>query len=84
MLASVAVVYLLLTTIYSYQPPFSTSGNSVVDSSGTAVKLRCVNWAGSMETLLPEGLQHNSIDGIALLIQQMNFNCVRLTYSTAT
>ncbi|CAF1494396.1 unnamed protein product [Adineta steineri] len=84
MLASVAIVYLLSTTIYSYQPPFSTSGNSVVDSSGTAVKLRCVNWAGSMETLLPEGLQHNSIDGIALLIQQMNFNCVRLTYSIDT
>jgi endoglucanase len=45
------------------------------------VRLRCVNWPGSMETLMPEGLQHNSIEKIIRLIQQMNITCVRLTYS---
>jgi hypothetical protein len=34
-----------------------------------------------METLMPEGLQHNSIENIVLLIKQMNMTCVRLTYS---
>ena len=81
MLASVAVLCLLLTTVCCYQVPFSTSGNSVVDASGAKVRLRCVNWPASMETLLPEGLQHNSIVAIVSLIQQMNFNCVRFVYS---
>ncbi|UJR34725.1 hypothetical protein I4U23_027502 [Adineta vaga] len=81
MLVSVAVVCFLVPIVCSYQVPFSTSGNAIVDASGAVVKLRCVNWAGSMETLVPEGLQHNSIDAIVTLIQGMNFNCVRLTYS---
>ena len=66
---------------HSYQFPFSTSGHSIVDAQGDPVRLRCVNWPGSMETLMPEGLQHNSIENIVRLIQQMNITCVRLTYS---
>ena len=73
--------FLLLSNIDSYQVPFSTSGNSIIDANGTVVRMRCVNWPGSMETLIPEGLQHNSIDNIVLLIKQMNMTCVRLTYS---
>jgi hypothetical protein len=61
--------------------PFSASGNSIIDAKGTIVRMRCVNWPGTMETLMPEGLQHNSIENIVLLIKQMNMTCVRLTYS---
>jgi hypothetical protein len=82
MLFGIFIVYFfLLTHIYSYTVPFSTSGNSIIDANGTIVRMRCVNWPGSMETLLPEGLQHNSIENIVLLIKQMNMTCVRLTYS---
>ncbi|CAF3324085.1 unnamed protein product [Rotaria socialis] len=72
---------LFLTNIYSYELPFSTLGNSIIDANGAVVRMRCVNWPGSMETLMPEGLQHNSIDNIVLIIKQMNMTCVRLTYS---
>lgn len=75
------VYFLLLPNVYSYELPFSTLGNSIIDANGTIVRMRCVNWPGSMETLLPEGLQHNSIENIVLLIKKMNMTCVRLTYS---
>jgi hypothetical protein len=35
-----------------------------------------------METNIPEGLQHQSMDTIVDWIAAQNFNCVRLTYST--
>jgi hypothetical protein len=76
-----AVYILLVRDVLSYEVPFSTSGNSIIDAKGTIVRMRCVNWPGTMETLMPEGLQHNSIENIVLLIQQMNMTCVRLTYS---
>lgn len=71
----------LIGDVGAYEAPFSTSGNTIIDEKGSIVRLRCVNWPGSMETLMPEGLQHNSIENIVLLIKQMNFTCVRLTYS---
>ena len=71
----------LLSSVWSYQYPFFTSKNTIVDARGDPVRLRCVNWPGSMETLMPEGLQHNSVANIVQLIVQMNFTCVRLTYS---
>ncbi|CAF0902198.1 unnamed protein product [Rotaria sp. Silwood1] len=76
-----AVYALFLSNIYSYEFPFSTLGNSIIDANGIIVRTKCVTWPGSMETLLPEGLQHNSIDNIVLLIKEMNMTCVRLTYS---
>ena len=82
MLFLVFAVYIsLVRCVLSYEFPFSTSGNSIVDAKGTIVRMRCVNWPGSMETLMPEGLQHNSIENIVLLIKQMNMTCVRLSYS---
>ena len=72
---------LILPNICSYEYPFSTKDNSIIDAKGEIVRMKCVNWPGSMETLMPEGLQHNSIENIVLLIKQMNLTCVRLTYS---
>jgi hypothetical protein len=59
-----------------------TSSRWILDSNNQRVKLRCVNWAGHMETNIPEGLQSQSIDYIASWIASNGFNCVRLTYST--
>lgn len=59
----------------------STSSRWIVDSSGARVKLRCANWAGHMETKIPEGLQSQSAAYIAKWIGDNGFNCVRLTYS---
>lgn len=58
-----------------------TSGRWIVDSNDDRVKLRCVNWAGHMETKIPEGLQHQPVSDIAAWVASAGFNCVRLTYS---
>lgn len=61
--------------------PLSTTSRWIVDAGGERVKLRCVNWAGHMETNLPEGLHKQSISYLADWIAGQGFNCVRLTYS---
>ncbi|KAG2017362.1 glycosyl hydrolase family 5 protein/cellulase [Coprinopsis cinerea AmutBmut pab1-1] len=59
-----------------------SSGRWILDAStGQRVKLRCVNWAGHMETNIPEGLQHQPASTIAQWIATNRFNCVRLTFS---
>ena len=45
--------------------PLRSSSRWILDANNTRLKLRCVNWAGHMETHIPEGLQHHSIDTIA-------------------
>ncbi|KAK4242470.1 glycoside hydrolase [Achaetomium macrosporum] len=61
--------------------PLHSSSRWILDANNQRVKFRCVNWAGHMETNIPEGLQHQSIDFIVDWIAQQGFNCVRLTYS---
>ena len=63
------------------QRPLSTSGRWIVNEANSRVKLRCVNWAGHMETMIPEGLHRQSAHQIAKFIAEQGFNCVRLTYS---
>ncbi|PGH10656.1 hypothetical protein AJ79_05370 [Helicocarpus griseus UAMH5409] len=59
-----------------------TSSRWILDSStNQRVKLRCTNWAGHMETNIPEGLQHQPASTIASWIASSGFNCVRLTYA---
>ncbi|KAL2271905.1 hypothetical protein VTJ83DRAFT_1276 [Remersonia thermophila] len=62
--------------------PLRTASRWILDAAGARVKFRCINWAGHMETHLPEGLQHQSVDFITTWIASQGFNCVRLTYST--
>src|SRR3954454_24707324 len=61
--------------------PLSSTSRWIVDTNGDRVKLRCVNWAGHMETNIPEGLHRQSMDYLVSWIQRQGFNCVRLTYS---
>lgn len=60
---------------------YHVSDRWVLDEANQRYKMRCVNWAGHMETNIPEGLQHQSVDYIASFIANAGFNCVRLTYS---
>lgn len=77
----VAVVALATTALSIPTLPLSTSGRWILDADGNRVKLRCVNWAGHMETHLPEGLHKQPISYLASWIASQGFNCVRLTYS---
>ncbi|KAE9407560.1 cellulase family protein [Gymnopus androsaceus JB14] len=61
--------------------PLQTESRWILDATGARVKLRCINWAGHLETNIPEGLHVQTIDYIADFIQAQGFNCVRLTYS---
>ncbi|KAG6547557.1 hypothetical protein Mapa_011005 [Marchantia paleacea] len=60
----------------------SVSSRWIVDQSGARVKLACVNWAGHLEPMLPEGLDKQPISNITDLIVSSGFNCVRLTWAT--
>lgn len=78
-----AVLGLLLAPlVWGVALPLQSSSRWILDANGERVKLRCVNWAGHMETHVPEGLQHQPVDRIVDWIAGQGFNCVRLTYST--
>ncbi|KAF2647409.1 glycoside hydrolase family 5 protein [Lophiostoma macrostomum CBS 122681] len=73
---------LALTSFASAQlQPLHTSSRWILDSSNKRFKLKCINWAGHMEAMIPEGLHHNSASGIAQIVSDSGFNCVRLTFS---
>lgn len=61
--------------------PLSVSGRWIVDAAGRRFKLRCINWAGHLEALVPEGLHRQPVERVAGWIADQGFNCVRLTYA---
>ena len=72
----------LAPTAITYAYPLSASGSRIVDANNRTVQMRCANWPGHMETMLPEGLQWQPLSAIVkLLAQPGTFNCIRLTYS---
>ncbi|XP_034707663.1 glycosyl hydrolase 5 family protein-like [Vitis riparia] len=63
--------------------PLSTKGRWIVDDvTGRRVKLKCVNWISHTESTTTKGLHSQPIGDIADKINEMGFNCVRLTYPT--
>jgi endoglucanase len=80
-LSSVLAVLGVALPALAQELPLKTSSRWILDNSGQRVKLRCINWAGHMETHIPEGLHKQSIDHITGFIKDQGFNCVRLTYS---
>ncbi|KAH7315744.1 hypothetical protein KP509_21G063600 [Ceratopteris richardii] len=54
----------------------------VKEADGQRIKLACVNWAGHLETMLPEGLNRQPLNRLAYHVNGMGFNCVRLTFAT--
>ncbi|KAI0010678.1 glycoside hydrolase family 5 protein [Xylariaceae sp. FL0662B] len=61
--------------------PFVTSGRWMTDATGERVTYAGVNWPGSLETMIPEGLQYQSIESIASQIKDLGMNAIRLTYA---
>jgi hypothetical protein len=61
--------------------PFKASGRDILSSSGSKVFYAGVNWPGAADTMLPEGLQYNSVAGIVSFIKSLDMNVVRLTFA---
>jgi endoglucanase len=61
--------------------PFSTKGRDIVNAKGEAVTWAGVNWPGSGETMIPEGLEWASVDEILDQVKSVGFNFIRLTYA---
>lgn len=61
--------------------PFVTSGRWIQDAAGSTVTYVGVNWPGSLDAMIPEGLQYQSIESIVSRIKGLGMNAVRLTYA---
>lgn len=74
------VAFLLCGLTYSL--PLQVRSRWIVDeTTGRRVKFACVNWAGHLEPVLPEGLSTQPLQYIANTISSLGFNCVRLTWA---
>lgn len=54
--------------------PFSTDGALIVNAAGQNLKYAGVNWPGSGETMVPEGLQYASIQNLVKYIKSIGMN----------
>lgn len=61
--------------------PLSTNGRVILNSRNEVVKWAGVNWPGSGETMVPEGLEWLSVDEIMDKIAGVGFNFIRFTYA---
>ncbi|KAL9678818.1 hypothetical protein QQ045_016669 [Rhodiola kirilowii] len=81
-LSSILFIILFSSTPISHSLPLSTNGRWIVDAAtGHRVKLHCANWAGHIETMVPEGLDKQPLDKITSTVAALGFNCVRLTWA---
>jgi endoglucanase len=61
--------------------PFRTSSRFIVDAAGQRFKLAGVSWYGAESAkLIPDGLDHASLEEIAALVRTLGFNSVRLPW----
>lgn len=60
---------------------FSTSGNQIVDSEGTPIRIAAVAWFGlESETLAPHGLWTRNYKSMMNQMLELGFNTIRLPY----
>ncbi|KAL0935453.1 cellulase family protein [Colletotrichum truncatum] len=62
--------------------PLSVNDRWILDAKNQTFAFVGVNWAGHEQTMLPEGLQYQSIPNIVTKIAEIGFNSVRLTFAT--
>ncbi|KAI1174493.1 glycoside hydrolase superfamily [Nemania sp. FL0916] len=62
--------------------PLTTTNRWILNFSGAKIVYVGANWPGSLDTMVPEGLQYQSIEGIVGKIKSLGMNAVRLTYAT--
>jgi len=58
-----------------------TDGRQIKGASGANIVFAGADWPGAGETMLPEGLQYNSIANIVSKIKSAGLNVIRLTYA---
>jgi aryl-phospho-beta-D-glucosidase BglC (GH1 family) len=64
---------------------FSTSGNQIVDSAGTAVKIAGVNWFGfESSNASPHGVWTRPYTDMMDQMKELGFNTIRLPFASAT
>ncbi|KAI0202128.1 glycoside hydrolase family 5 protein [Astrocystis sublimbata] len=61
--------------------PFVTSERWITDAAGAKITYVGVNWPAASETMLPEGLQYQSVKTIVSKIKSLGMNSIRLTYA---
>ncbi|KAH8725048.1 glycoside hydrolase superfamily [Phaeosphaeriaceae sp. PMI808] len=61
--------------------PFSTKGRDIIDTDGAVFRYASTNWPGHQEIMIPEGLQHSSIQDIVAWFPKLGLNSVRLTFA---
>ena len=61
--------------------PLSTKGRDIVDANGEVFHFASTNWPGHQEVMIPEGLQHASIQDIVSWFPKFGLNSVRLTFA---
>jgi endoglucanase len=61
--------------------PFSTQGRDIVNAKDEKITFAGVNWPGSGETMVPEGIEWASVDDIMDQVKSVGFNFIRLTYA---
>jgi endoglucanase len=61
--------------------PLSTKGRDIVDANGNVFVFMSTNWPGHQELMIPEGLQHSSIEDIVAWFPKFGLNSVRLTFA---
>ena len=84
---SLFLLYLAVNaSIHAFSTPLTTSDLDgkmvVVDTTGSRLKLACVNWYGAhMEGHVVNGLDKQPVESIAKTISDLGFNCIRLPFS---
>ncbi|KAI1851431.1 hypothetical protein JX266_003506 [Neoarthrinium moseri] len=61
--------------------PFVTKGRDIKDTRGQNVVYAGANWPGAGDTMLPEGLQYQSVKSIVSKLKSLGMNSIRLTYA---
>jgi len=61
--------------------PLTTKGRDIIDANGDVFHFFSTNWPGHQEIMIPEGLQHSSIQDIVAWFPKFSLNSVRLTFA---
>ncbi|OAK96422.1 glycoside hydrolase [Phaeosphaeriaceae sp. SRC1lsM3a] len=82
---------LLLSTVVDAAPspiikrasilPLSTKGRDILSANGDVFHYKSTNWPGHQEIMIPEGLQHSSVQDIVAWFPKTGLNSVRLTFA---
>lgn len=80
-LVAAAAAFAFTTVVAFPNAPFYTDGRWIKDSAGCTFTYVGVNWPGAADTMLPEGLQYQSVSSIVSKIKDSGFNIIRLTFA---